>query len=103
MSSSRDPLGNGREASMARPLRDSYGDLLECGSARSQLLQKTWVGIHPEARALGHRDPALLRLDGLAQWILREIAVEALDERLVGQGRDAVDRRERDGALLSHP
>ena len=46
-------------------------------SARPQLLQQPRVGIHAEARALGHRDAAARRVDGLAQRVLGEIAVEA--------------------------
>src|SRR4030095_15844710 len=62
--------------------------------SRPQLLEQARVRVHAEARALGHRDPAAVGIDRVIQRIVGEVAVEALDRRLAGQRRDAVDRRE---------
>src|SRR4029077_20975893 len=62
--------------------------------SRPQLLEQARVGIHAEARALGHRDAAAVGIYRVIQRIVGEVTVEALDRRVAGHRRDAVDRRE---------
>src|SRR2546425_1155289 len=62
--------------------------------ARAQLVEQPRVGVHAEAGALGHPDAAALRVDRLAQRIVREVTIEALDPGLGRHRGDAMDRRE---------
>src|SRR5439155_3364791 len=76
------------------PRTSRWGRAVLCESAS---LQHPRIGVHAEPRPLRHGDAPVDGVDGVAERVPREVAVEALDQRLTGHRGDTVDRGEQAG------
>src|SRR5882762_11950137 len=88
-------------SAMARMATSASESLGTCGLCESASLQHPRIGVHAEPRPLRHDDATVDGVDGIAERVPREVAVEALDQRLTGHRGDTVDRGEQAGTERS--